>query len=320
MKTTSMTTYRTLLQNLTRGSTRLNDWRIKTATGKRLNKPSDDPTAIRPVLNARTQISASERYLRTMDTVQDRLDNAEGYLYNTENILVRVKELAISAGDGAYSPEDLTLLADELALRREELLDAANANIDGKFIFAGYQDNVQPFVLNDNYDPAAYNADDPSSWSVHYKGDPHAIQMEIGPGALVDSSVPGNELFLGLKDTNGDGTLEQTGTDLFGVLDRMEQALRANDPDTVIDELGTLDEGADQVRRLHGSLGIVGQRLDTARDHMETLNIDMQTILSRYEDIDLVEAVSNMTQEEMAFDAALKVSARVQELNILKYF
>ena len=315
MKTTSMTTYRTLLQNLTRGSTRLNDWRIKTATGKRLNKPSDDPTAIRPVLNARTQISASDRYLRTMDTVQDRLDNSEGYLYNTENILVRVKELAISAGDGAYSPEDLTLLADELALRREELLDAANANIDGKFIFAGYKDNAQPFVLNDNYDPDAYDPAVPSTWSVQYVGDPHAIQMEIGPGALVDSSVPGNELFLGLKNTN-----EQTGIDLFGVLDRMEQALRANNPDAVLAELGTLDQGADQVRRLHGSLGIVGQRLDTARAHMETLNIDMQTILSRYEDIDLVEAVSNMTQEEMAFDAALKVSARVQELNILKYF
>lgn len=320
MKTTSMTTYRTLLQNLTRGSTRLNDWRIKTATGKRLNKPSDDPTAIRPVLNARTQISASERYLRTMDTVQDRLDNSEGYLYNTENILVRVKELAISAGDGAYSPEDLTLLADELALRREELLDAANANIDGKFIFAGYQDNAQPFVLNPVYDPAAYDPADPATWSVQYVGDTHAVQMEIGPGALVDSSLPGNELFLGLKDTDGDGTLEQTGTDLFGVLDRMEQALRANNPDAVLAELGTLDQGADQVRRLHGSLGIVGQRLDTARAHMETLNIDMQTILSRYEDIDLVEAVSNMSQEEMAFDAALKVSARVQELNILKYF
>ena len=313
MKTTNATTYRTLLQNLTRGSTRLNDWRIKTATGKQVSRPSDDPTAIRPILNARSQIAASDRYLRTMDTAQDRLDNSEGYLYNVENVLTRVKELAIQTGNATYTPEDRVLLANEIALRREELLDAANAKVDGKFLFAGYADDTKPFVANSAY-PAT------SSAPVLYAGDNRAITLEIGPGALVETSIPGSELFMGQKDTDGDGVAEQVGIDIFAVLARIEEGLRANDPDAVNVEIDNVEEGANQVRKLHGLLGAVGQRLDTARVHMETLNIDMEEIRSRYEDIDLVEAISNMTMEENALKAAMQVSARVSQLSILDYF
>ena len=313
MKTTNATTYRTLLQNLTRGSTRLNDWRIKTATGKQVSRPSDDPTAIRPILNARSQIAASERYLRTMDTAQDRLDNSEGYLYNVENVLTRVKELAIQAGNATFTPEDRVLLANEIALRREELLDAANAKVDGKFLFAGYADDTKPFVANPAY-PAT------SSAPVLYAGDNRAITLEIGPGALVETSIPGSELFMGQKDTDGDGVAEQVGIDIFAVLARIEEGLRANDSAAVNVEIDNVEEGANQVRKLHGLLGAVGQRLDTARVHMETLNIDMEEIRSRYEDIDLVEAISNMTMEENALKAAMQVSSRVSQLSILDYF
>ncbi|BCA79141.1 flagellar hook-associated protein FlgL [Desulfuromonas sp. AOP6] len=313
MKTTNATTYRTLLQNLTRGSTRLNDWRIKTATGKQVSRPSDDPTAIRPILNARSQISASDRYVRTMDTAQDRLDNSEAYLFNVENVLTRVKELVIQAGNATYTPEDRALLANEIALRREELLDAANAKVDGKYLFAGYADNTKPFLANPAY-PGT------SSAPVIYAGDSRAVTLEIGPGALVETSIPGSELFMGQEDTDGDGVAEQVGIDIFSVLARIEEGLRANDPDAVNVEIDNVEEGANQVRKLHGLLGAVGQRLDTARVHMETLNIDMEEIRSRYEDIDLVEAISNMTMEENALKAAMQVSARVSQLSILDYF
>ncbi len=313
MKTTNSATYRTLLQNLTRGTTRLNDWQVKTATGKRVSNPSDDPTAIRPILNARSQISTSDRYLKTMDTAQDRMDNAEGYLYNVEDVLTRIKELSIESGNATYTAEDRELLANEVALRRQELLDAANAQVDGKYLFAGYADNARPFAANPNYPATESNP-------VIYSGDINAIELEIGPGELVDTSIPGSELFLGQKDTNGDGVTEQVGIDIFSVLARIEEGLRANDPDAVNVEIDNVETSANQVRKLHGLLGTVGQRLDTARSHMETLNVDMEEIRSRYEDIDLVEAISNMTQEETALKAAMEVSARISDLSILDYF
>ena len=70
----------------------------------------------------------------------------DGHLGHVENVLQRVKEIAISSVNGAMSNSDLQTLADEVGLLREELLDAANAMIDGKYVFAGYYENTKPFV------------------------------------------------------------------------------------------------------------------------------------------------------------------------------
>ncbi len=57
---------------------------LAAATGKRLNRPSDDPTAISPVLSARTQIQTSERYIETIESGLDRVDGMDGYLDSIE--------------------------------------------------------------------------------------------------------------------------------------------------------------------------------------------------------------------------------------------
>jgi flagellar hook-associated protein 3 FlgL len=52
---------------------------------------------------------------------------------------------------------------------------------------------------------------------------------------------------------------------------------------------------------------------------MEDVRIDMQAMLSRYEDADLVETITNMTMQETAFKAALDITSRVSRLSILDY-
>ncbi|MFO7767136.1 MAG: hypothetical protein R6V33_11950, partial [Pelovirga sp.] len=96
MKATQVTTYRSLQSFLDRTSDRLSTLQLQAATGKKLNRPSDDPTAISPVLSARTQIQASDRYIETIDTGLDRINNMDGYLDGMQNTMVRLKEIAIA--------------------------------------------------------------------------------------------------------------------------------------------------------------------------------------------------------------------------------
>jgi flagellar hook-associated protein 3 FlgL len=63
MKATQGTTYRMLGQRLNQLTTQLEDLRKIGATGKKLNKPSDDPSAIRPVLSTKKQLSNVDRYM-----------------------------------------------------------------------------------------------------------------------------------------------------------------------------------------------------------------------------------------------------------------
>lgn len=200
MKVTENSTYRLMQTNLDRITNDLLTLRTQGATGLKLNRPSDDPGAIRPVVTTRTQIQESERYLETMGQTSDKMAATDGHLNQVENVLVRVKEIAINAVNGALSDEDLGTLADEIAELKKELLDTANATVDGKYIFAGYRQDTKPFVENPGYDPDLYDVGDPSTWPYLYNGDHNTTELEITPGEYLEANLTGNEVFLGITN------------------------------------------------------------------------------------------------------------------------
>ncbi len=336
MKVTENTTYRLMQTNLDRITNRLEDLRFQGATGIKLNKPSDDPASIRPVLTTRTQIRNTERYLETMGVSLDNMQSTDGHLQHIENILQRAKEIGINAINGAYNPQDLAVLADELANLKQELLDAGNATVDGKYIFAGFQEDIKPFVENPAYSDATYDPLDSQTWPVHYIGDGFATELEITPGEYLEVNLTGNELFMGINNTavqtNGptDGfaySSDPGRTDLFSALTRMEDAIRAgnvSDPAGVgggmEQNLTVLETAADQNRRLRSQLGNRANRVETAMLHQEDVKIDLQQILSRYQDADAIETFNDIVKQETAFQAALSITSKVSDVSILDYF
>ncbi len=200
MKVTDNSTYRLMQTNLDRITNDLLTLRTQGATGLKLNKASDDPGSIRPVLTTRTQLQQNDRYLETMGLAGDKMAATDGHLAQVENVLVRAKEIAINAVNGAMSTSDLATLADEVAELRNQLLDTANAVIDGKYIFAGYQEDTKPFTANPAYDPDLYDPSDVTTWPYLYHGDNNPTQLEITPGELLKATLTGNELFMGITN------------------------------------------------------------------------------------------------------------------------
>jgi flagellar hook-associated protein 3 FlgL len=200
MKVTDNSTYRLMQTNLDRITNDLLVLRNQGATGLKLNKSSDDPGAIRPVLTTRTQLQQNARYLETMGQAGDKMAATDGHLAHVENILVRIKEIAINSNNSALSQSDLDTLADEVAELKNELLDAANAVVDGKYIFGGYKEKTVPFTKNDSYDPALYNVNDVTTWPYIYNGDNNPTKLEITPGEFINTNLTGSELFMGITN------------------------------------------------------------------------------------------------------------------------
>jgi len=334
MKATQGTTYRMLGSRLDNVSSQLEELRQIGATGKKLNKPSDDPASIRPVLNTRKQISNVDRYLETMGKSLDTMQATDGHLEHVENIMQRAKEIMTNAVNGTLNDEDRTVLADELAQIRNELLDAANGMVDGKYLFGGYEEDTVPFIKNSTYDPLTYNANDSSTWPYLYQGDENPTFLEISTGEQTQVNLTGNDLFLGASNWNTtDPTLNSTDTgryDLFLELTQAEETLRTYDDtadpvtlqamqDAMQTSLDDLEGAAEQNRRLRSQLGNRASRVDTAMDYQEGVRVDLKQILSRYEDADAIEAFNNIVQQETAFQAALSVTSKVSQLSILDF-
>jgi len=346
MKATEGTTYRMLQSNLGRITSRLEELRIQGATGTKLNKASDDPSAIRPVLTTRTQIMHTDRYLETMGVTLDKMQSTDGHLDHVENILQRVKEITINSINGINSPQDMAVFADEVANMKQELLDAANARVDGKYIFAGYAENTKPFVVNPNYNPnppvdplnpnPPYDPTDSTTWPYIYMGTPNPTELEITPGENLESTLTGNDLFLGINNAAMQAggpsppavyASDSGRIDIFSVLTRTEEALRAENIDDPLAAGGglqanidNLETAADQGRRLRSQLGNRAARVDTAMLHQEDVMIDLQQILSRYQDADAIETYNAIVQQETAFQAALSITSKVSKISILDYF
>ena len=190
---------------------------------------------------------------------------------------------------------------------------------------------VDPLNPNPPYDP-----NDSTTWPYFFMGTPNPTELEITPGEFLESNLTGNDLFLGINN----GAMQIGGPsppalyssdpgriDIFSVLTRTEEALRAGNVSDPLgagggleEKLDNLDIAAEQNRRLRSQLGNKAARVDTAMLHQEDVKIDLHQILSRYQDADAIETFNEIVQQETAFQAALSITAKVSQISILNYF
>jgi len=332
MKATMGMNYRLLSTNLESMSNRLFELRQQAATGKKLNRPSDDPSAIRPVLNYRMQSASTERYLKHLGSASGEMKILDSQLGNVENIMVSAKETTTAAMNGAANESDMQTYADRIAQLHDELLYAANSQTNGKYMFSGYAEFTRPFEVNPVYDeddpehddyegpyePDDYDRDDAATWPVQYTIDPdeggqNIKTVEVEPGKHIDRQVSGEVLFLG---QTGD---DEDGVDLFRVLRNVEHAMRNRDVGKMEQGLEELETGAEQVRRIRGRMGNNAWRIDRAELYLSDASIEFKSMISSYEDADLLAVFSDLVQQETAFEAALNVTTRVSRLSILDF-
>lgn len=290
MRPTSNATCRSLLLAIRQSNTRVDNLYLQAATGKKLTRASDDPSAAAGLLSVRSDIAGANRYLDNMQTAQSRLDTLDGYLDSAETVMARAQELAVAGANGTLSDDDLQSYAEEAAALQEQLLDIANARAEGKYLFAGYSDSQAPF----GGEPVSYGGTDDHKY------------LQIGPGQTVATNVTGSELFL-------------EPVDVFAALSTLEDALSAGDSATLGEQLDVLEDAADQIIRQRSKMGNINARLDDNISLMEDAKLQMEETLSGYEDADLTEVLSDMTLAEQSLEAALSVSARLANLSILDY-
>ncbi|MBN2645755.1 MAG: flagellar hook-associated protein FlgL [Desulfuromonadaceae bacterium] len=290
MKVTQMSLYRTLKANLGQSSRSMNALYVQASTGKKMIDASDDPSAIGSVFSSRTAISSAERYLETMAETQDNLDILDGYLDTAGNILIRAKEIATAAINGTLSDEDYATYAAEVEQLQNALLDVANARVDGKYLFAGYAEDTQPF------------SGDP----VVYQGTSDHKMVEVSAGQTIQTSLSGDEVF-------------SSPVDCFAVLADLETALSNGDTTALSSSLVDLESAAEQVRGKRSWMGNINARLDDLTTLAENMKLQMEERLSAHEDADLVEVMSGISQAEQAYEAALTVTGRLSQLSILDY-
>ncbi len=142
---------------------------------------------------------------------------------------------------------------------------------------------------------------------VQYQGDDGVHAIEIGPGQTVPTNVPGARLF------------GSAGTDLFATTKRLLTAFRTNDRESISQAIGEFGRGLSAAGAVLGEIGAISNRLTASTAQLDEAKGFFTQMLSQTEDVDLAKAISDLTLQQYAIEAASRTLTRVFENSLMNY-
>jgi flagellar hook-associated protein 3 FlgL len=267
----------------------------KIASGKVLNRPSDNPTALVDSMTIKTSLSQIEQYQEGIQTGVSWLNLRESALTNIEEVVARAIEIGTQMGSDNQSADTRASAATEVGQLLEEAIAQANVELGDNYIFAGYRLKTTPFTAT-----VVGGIE-----TAEYHGDTNDFQLQIGKD---DTVVVGR---------NGQTTLMDSN--LFTALGTLKKALEDNDGAAIRQQLDQLKSARDYLDNEIADTGAKGNRLDLKDAVWSSLTLDLKERLSDVEDADLTEMITELKQKELAYQVALMSSVRLSELSILNY-
>jgi flagellar hook-associated protein 3 FlgL len=175
------------------------------ASGKRINRPSDDPAYSARILDMREAMSQLDQFNRNASAAESQLVLEESALSGVSNSLNRIRELALSANNGIVNDSTRSAINAEVKLRLDELYDFGNARDSfGNFLFGGSNTQTSPFAKQD---PVVYSGGDAS------------YDIAVSMGRKIRTADSGKDVFMRLRDGNGSFTASpdtaNTGTGII---------------------------------------------------------------------------------------------------------
>ena len=128
---------RRLLSDLRASTARMATAQRQIASGKRIDKPSDDPLATHNALRLRSELAGIAQDQRTISDTQGWLDTTDSALATITDVVHRARELALQGANGAIGQTERNKLADEIDQLIETAKSAANTSYGGRYVFAG---------------------------------------------------------------------------------------------------------------------------------------------------------------------------------------
>jgi flagellar hook-associated protein 3 len=117
------------------------------ASGKQINRPSDDPAKASKIMRMYSEIDANKQYNSNIKNTSNWLDVTDTTLDRVGKVIGRINELLVSTGGSANDVNSRKAIKDEINQRVEELSQLLNTSFDGKYIFGGTNGSSKPMGI-----------------------------------------------------------------------------------------------------------------------------------------------------------------------------
>jgi flagellar hook-associated protein 3 FlgL len=289
-------TAETALFNLQRGRSRLDRLQEMIASGKTVNRPSDDPITTQNVLNLEAMYKEGEQLTNNIKKASQWTKVTEITLTGISEMLSNIRKVAGESMRGISDPIIRGNTSAQLQELRKQIIDLGNTQLGDQFIFGGFKVAAKPFDFT----------------TGAFSGTSDSIEVEIDrSGGKVALNVDGGAL---LKGTGSYGSI-----DIIAEVDGLITAINTGDLVQLKARSANIDASASQISTALGDVGGRQLRLDSAEKMLTQNQNATQALIANLQNLDMIKAATELNNQKTAFEAALAATAKINQLSLLDY-
>ncbi len=284
------------------------------STGKRVNRPSDDPIAASQAVVLSQSQSQNSQFALARTFATQKVSLEDNVLSQVNAAITSAKEKLVNAGNGTLSDDDRLSLASDLQGIRDQLMNLANsADGNGRYIFAGYKTEAPPF----------------DSVTGDYNGGTQAISQQVDTARNMVISHTGQQIFESItsnaKELPGGGYGE---TNMFKILDSAISALTVpvdNDSAAAEVQNKAISDAQIGITNTQNNVLTVVADVGTKMNELEKLDnlgddraLGQTQQMSDLVDVDWNSAISSYIMQQAALQASYKAFSDMQGMSLFQ--
>ncbi|WP_394186918.1 flagellar hook-associated protein FlgL [Metabacillus halosaccharovorans] len=280
------------LKNLSKSYANMGKYQDQLATGKKINRPSDDPVVAIKGMFYRTNLTEVEQYKRNLSEAYTWVENSEAGIDQATQVVQRIRELTVQAQNGSNSPEDLQAIGVEVAQLKEDLYSVANTKVAGRYIFNGTQ-TMNPPITKDNEGILQFD-----------KMVTNSFEVEVSKGVQLKVNIDPSSVF---------------GSGIFSVIQELEDELSVGNLQNGDELLTGLDNNLEKMIAERSDLGARYNRLELIDSRLADQEVIANRILSDNEDADIEKVITDLTIQESIHRASLAVGSKIIQPTLIDF-
>lgn len=288
-RVTSQTLAQSALRNLQSGLNDLSRLQNQATSQRAFAAPSDDPAAASAALDLHAAQHRNAQYARNIGDGLTWVTTVDNAISASTSLLGRARDLTLrGANSGALDANAREAIALELETIADELFAQANTTLLGRSVFAGTTEG------------SAFGPD------FAFAGVPGSeVRRRVADGETVRVDASGAEVFGSGEDS------------VFALIGSIVADLRGG-----ADMRGRIDQIDDRMNAMLGVQGTVGARQNQimrAKDAAADATVSLEAQRAAVEDIDTVEVLVALKSQELVYQSALAVTARVMQPTLMDF-
>jgi|GEM_PF-2223543 len=309
MRITNRISHRILLNDIQNSYDLMAKYQHQVSSGKRINVPSDDPVGVSRLFWLNSATSQITQYMSNIDIALDEMKGSSEYLDSVQDSLLRVKEIQIQAANGMNTQEQLNTLAYQVDAILKNLVTTSNQTINNKYLYAGFKTGTVPFTPT--YAGGFING-------MTYNGDVGQRNIEINSGLTVTVNFAGDNT--AAPGSPGVFVDTASGVNVFTALINMRDDLFAGNLNNVTGvDAPAVSSYVTHLQSLIGMQAVQIDEMENLKDNHTDDKLFKTNLRVSIEEIDAAEAISNLSNQEVAYKAALQVGSQVSQITMFDF-